>query len=518
MQYTPEQIVITPGGKPIIFLPILALVDHGDEVIYPNPGYPIYESAINFAGGKAVPLVYSEERDFRFDIAELEAKINPKTKLLILNSPPNPTGGVLEESDLKRIAELCVKNDVIVLSDEVYCKIIYEGKHHSIATYPGMKERTILMDAHSKTYAMTGWRLGFAAMPKPIAEKLTKLNTNVYSHATTFVQIAGIEALRGPQDKVTEMVATFNKRRDAIVDGLNEIKGFTCLKPKGAFYVFPNIKGTGMKSKELADKLLNEAGVACLAGTCFGSYGEGYLRFSYANSLTNIEKALDRIKGVLAHLRVAPGRGGTEPRRAEGEHGLSSGARGRRVEADGEEEGSPPRRGRADGPHGRGPEAPLGEGIDEVIVVLGHRADEVGAALSQASTDERIELVGNRPVRGGHGDVPGPRRERLLVGDGRRHRRSRRRPVLPSRGRGGARGDATRRAPRIAVPVFAGRRGHPVLFDGEYRGPARGALRRHGREADPRARRRAVVEVELDDDGFLVDIDEGDDYEAVRTA
>jgi len=301
VQYTPDQVVITPGGKPIIFLPILALVDHGDEVIYPNPGYPIYESAINFAGGKAVPLVYSEDRNFRFDMAELEAKINPKTKMLVLNSPANPTGGVLEESDLKRIAELCVKNDVIVLSDEVYCKIIYEGKHHSIATYPGMKERTILMDAHSKTYAMTGWRLGFAAMPKPIAEKLTKLNTNVYSHATTFVQLAGIEALRGPQDKVREMVATFDKRRRAIVDGMNTIKGWKCLLPKGAFYVFPNIKGTGMKSKELADKLLNEAGVACLAGTCFGAYGEGYLRFSYANSLTNIEKALDRIKGVLAH-------------------------------------------------------------------------------------------------------------------------------------------------------------------------------------------------------------------------
>jgi aspartate/methionine/tyrosine aminotransferase len=301
VQYEPDQIVLTPGGKPIIFLPILALVDHGDEVIYPNPGYPIYESAIEFAGGKAVPLVYREERDFRFDMAELEQKISPKTKMLILNSPANPTGGVLEESDLRRIAELCVKNDVIVLSDEVYCKIIYEGKHHSIATYPGMKERTILMDAHSKTYAMTGWRLGFAAMPKPIAEKFTKLNTNVYSHATTFVQLAGIEALRGPQDKVKEMVATFDKRRHAIVDGMNKIKGWKCLLPKGAFYVFPNITGTGMKSKELADKLLNEAGVACLSGTCFGKHGEGYLRFSYANSLTNIEKALDRIKGVLAH-------------------------------------------------------------------------------------------------------------------------------------------------------------------------------------------------------------------------
>ncbi len=301
VEYTPDEIILTPGGKPIIFLPILALVDHGDEVIYPNPGYPIYESAIEFAGGKAIPLKLKEERDFRFDIADLEAIISPKTKMLILNSPQNPTGGVLEESDLKRIAELAVENDVIVLSDEVYSKIIYEGEHHSIVTYPGMKERTILMDAHSKTYAMTGWRLGYAAMPKPIAEKFAKLNTNVYSHATSFVQIAGIEALQGPQDKVTEMVGIFKQRRDAIVDGLNSIKGISCLRPKGAFYVFPNITKTGFQAQELADKVLNEAGVACLSGTCFGKYGEGYLRFSYANSLENIEKAIERINGMMTH-------------------------------------------------------------------------------------------------------------------------------------------------------------------------------------------------------------------------
>lgn len=301
VQYTPDEIILTPGGKPIIFLPIIALVDHGDEVIYPNPGYPIYESAINFAGGKPVPLMLSEDRDFRFDIAELEEKINPKTKMLIINSPQNPTGGVLEKSDLEKIAELCIANDVVVLSDEVYSKIIYEGEHHSIAAIDGMKERTILMDAHSKTYAMTGWRLGYAGMPKAIAEKFGKLNTNIYSHATSFVQLAGIEALKGPQDKVDEMVETFKKRRDAIVAGMNEVKGFSCLKPKGAFYVFPNITATGMDAKTLADKMLNEAGVACLAGTCFGSNGEGYLRFSYANSLTNIEKAVERIKGVMAH-------------------------------------------------------------------------------------------------------------------------------------------------------------------------------------------------------------------------
>jgi len=299
LKYTPDQIVLTPGGKPIIFLPILALVDHGDEVIYPNPGYPIYESAIEFAGGKAVPLLYREERDFRFDIAELEEKINPKTKMLIINSPQNPTGGFLEESDLKRIAELAVENDVIVLSDEVYSKIIYEGEHLTVATYPGMQERTILMDAHSKTYAMTGWRLGYAAMPTPIAERFTKLNTNVYSHATSFVQTAGVEALEGPQGEVEKMVAIFKERRDAIVDGLNDIKGFSCLRPKGAFYVFPNIKETGMSSQDMADKILNEAGVACLSGTCFGSFGEGYIRFSYANSLENIKEALARIKNMM---------------------------------------------------------------------------------------------------------------------------------------------------------------------------------------------------------------------------
>ena len=302
IQYTPDEIILTPGGKPIIFLPVLALVDHGDEAIYPNPGYPIYESAIEFAGGKAVPLRLCEERDFRFDIAELEEKINPKTKLLILNSPQNPTGGVLEQSDLETIAELAIANDVTVLSDEVYSKIIYEGEHHTIAALPGMKERTILMDAHSKTYAMTGWRLGYAAMPKAIAEKFARLNTNIYSHATSFVQIAGIEALKGPQDKVDEMVGIFKTRRDAIVDGFNSIDGVSCLRPKGAFYVFPNITGTGVGSQELADRVLNEAGVACLSGTCFGAFGEGYLRFSYANSLENIEKALDRIRGMMAEL------------------------------------------------------------------------------------------------------------------------------------------------------------------------------------------------------------------------
>jgi len=299
LSYAPDQIVIAPGGKPIIFYPIMALVDHGDEVIYPNPGYPIYESAINFAGGKAVPLKYSEERDFRFDIAELESKINKNTKMLIVNSPQNPTGGVLEDSDLKRIAELAVENDVVVLSDEVYSKIVYEGEHRTIASYPGMQERTILMDAHSKTYSMTGWRLGYAAMPKEIAEKFTKLNTNTYSHATTFVQTAGIEALEGPQDEVAKMVEIFKERRDAIVDGMNSIKGFSCLKPKGAFYVFPNITETGMGSQELADKVLNEANVACLSGTCFGAMGEGYLRFSYANSLENIEKGVENIRKMM---------------------------------------------------------------------------------------------------------------------------------------------------------------------------------------------------------------------------
>ncbi len=299
----PENIVIVPGGKPIIYFPLTALVDEGDEVIYPNPGFPIYESVINFLGAKAMPLKLAEEKNFSFDISDLEALVSDKTKLLIINSPQNPTGGVLSASDLDAIAKLANKHDFWVLSDEIYSKIIYEGSHESIATRPGMLERTIMLDGHSKTYAMTGWRLGFGVMPVALAEAVAKLQTNCTSCTAAFTQIAGAEALTGPQDQVAIMVEEFHVRRDMLVDGLNAIEGITCLKPKGAFYVFANITGLGKTSKECETILLDDFGVAALAGTSFGKYGEGYLRFSYANSQENIKKAIERVAEFAAAVR-----------------------------------------------------------------------------------------------------------------------------------------------------------------------------------------------------------------------
>jgi aspartate aminotransferase len=295
-----ENVVVVPGGKPIIYFPLTALVDEDDEVIYPNPGFPIYESVINFLGAKAVPLKLSEEKEFSFDIADLERLISDKTKLLIINSPQNPTGGVLTAADLDAIAALAVKHDFWVLSDEIYNKIIYQGQHESVATRPGMLERTILLDGHSKTYAMTGWRLGYGVMPQPLAEAVAKLQTNCTSCTATFTQIAGAEALTGPQDAVRAMVAEFQKRRDLLVDGLNAIDGITCLRPRGAFYVFANITGLNKTSKECETTLLDEFGVAALAGTSFGAFGEGYLRFSYANSQENLNKALERVAAFAA--------------------------------------------------------------------------------------------------------------------------------------------------------------------------------------------------------------------------
>jgi len=299
VEVKPENIVITPGAKPILFFTILALVDEGDEVIYPNPGFPIYESVINFVGAKPVPIPLREEKGFSFDVDELRALVNEKTKLIIVNSPQNPTGGILTKKDMKTVAELADKYNAWILSDEVYSKIIYEGKHVSIYDFPEVKDRTILLEGHSKTYAMTGWRLGYGIMPLKLAEAVSRLQTNSNSCTASFTQIAGMEALTGSQSKSRKMVKEFKARRDLIVDGLNKIPGFTCLKPKGAFYVFPNITGTGMKSKELETYLLEKAGVAGLSGTSFGKYGEGYLRFSYANSQENIKKALDKIKSVL---------------------------------------------------------------------------------------------------------------------------------------------------------------------------------------------------------------------------
>ncbi len=296
----PEQVVFTPGGKPIMYFIITACIDHGDEVIYPNPGFPIYESVIQFVGGKPIPLQLKEDRDFRFTVDDLKRLITKKTRLLILNSPQNPTGGVLTEDNIREIAKLAIKHNLLVLSDEIYGHILYDGhRQFSIASVPGMQERTIILDGFSKTYAMTGWRLGYGVMPEELAAHVTKLQINVNSCTASFSQIAAIEALTGPQRDAEKMVEEFKRRRDVIVDGLNSIKGVSCKKPLGAFYVFPNFTGTGKTSRELETILLNEAGVACLSGTAFGRFGEGYLRFSYANSIPNIEKALERISKTL---------------------------------------------------------------------------------------------------------------------------------------------------------------------------------------------------------------------------
>jgi aspartate aminotransferase len=291
-----EEVVVVPGGKPIIFFTILALIESGDEVIYPNPGFPIYESMVNYSVGKAVPIPLREDRDFSVDVKELASLINDHTRLIILNSPHNPTGGVLTKKDVLEIAEAIGDRNIFILSDEIYSRLIYDGEHFSIMSVPGFKERTILLDGFSKTYAMTGWRLGYGVMRPDLAAPITRLVTNSNSCTASFTQIAGIEALRGDQSSVDKMSAEFKRRRDVFVAGLNKIKGFSCRVPKGAFYAFPNITKTGWSSKKLADALLEQAGVACLSGTAFGEYGEGYLRFSVANSLENLNKALARIE------------------------------------------------------------------------------------------------------------------------------------------------------------------------------------------------------------------------------
>ena len=295
-----ENVVVTPGAKPIMFFGILSCVEEGDEVIYPNPGFPIYESMINFIGAKAVPLTLREEKDFSFDIEELIGLINDKTRMIIINSPQNPTGGVLSLEDLKQIASLVADRDIIVMTDEVYSRMVYDGEHHSIISFEGMKEKTILIEGFSKTYAMTGWRLGYGVMPENVAEMVSKFMVNSNSCTASFTQRAGIQALNGPQDDSENMIAEFKERKSVIVDGLNALPGISCRTPKGAFYVFPNIKETGLTSEEAENKFLNDAGVACLKGTSFGGNGEGYLRFSYANSKENIREALDRIERVLA--------------------------------------------------------------------------------------------------------------------------------------------------------------------------------------------------------------------------
>jgi aspartate aminotransferase len=295
VKVTPEEVVVVPGGKPIIFFTILALIDEDDEAIYPNPGFPIYESMIHYVGGKAVPMHLREDRDFSLDVNELAPLITDRTKLIILNSPHNPTGGVMQRKDVEQVAKVIGDRNILVLSDEIYSRLLFEGEHFSIMSVPGMQERTILLDGFSKTYAMTGWRMGYGVMRADLATHITRLMTNSNSCTASFTQMAGIEALRGDQASVDHMCAEFKRRRDVFVAGLNKIKGFSCRIPKGAFYVFPNITKTGWKSKPLADALLEQAGVAALSGTAFGAFGEGYLRFSVANSLENLQLALDRI-------------------------------------------------------------------------------------------------------------------------------------------------------------------------------------------------------------------------------
>jgi aspartate aminotransferase len=294
-----EHVCVVPGGKPIIFFPLMALLEPGDEVIYPNPGFPIYESMINFLGAKPVPIPLVEERGFSFDLNVLKDSLSSKTKMLILNSPHNPTGGVIPAADVRAIADLVRDRDLVILSDEIYTRIYFEEEPLSITTLPGMLEKTIILDGFSKTYAMTGWRMGYGVMPTWLVDPVNKLMVNSNSCTASFTQRAGIAALNGPQDAVTEMVEEFRRRRDAFCAALNTLPGFRCPIPGGAFYAFPNVEGTGWKSKELADALLQKAGVACLSGTAFGAYGDGYLRFSIANSYEKLMDAVERIRKFL---------------------------------------------------------------------------------------------------------------------------------------------------------------------------------------------------------------------------
>jgi aspartate/methionine/tyrosine aminotransferase len=303
----PERVAVTPGAKPILFFSILALVEPGDEVIYPNPGFPIYESMIRFAGGRPVPLPLEEARGFSFDLDRFHDCLTDRTKLVILNSPHNPTGGVIPRADLEAIASALRARDVMTLSDEIYSRTYYGPEAPaSIASFPGMLEKTIILDGFSKTYAMTGWRLGYGVMPAWMTEAVGKLMVNSNSCTASFTQRAGLAALAGPQDDTARMVAEFARRRDALCRGLNSIPGFRCAVPGGAFYAFPNIAGTGLESRALADLLLNEAGVSCLDGRDFGEYGRGYLRFSYANSLPNLMEAVARIQALAPRWAAVP--------------------------------------------------------------------------------------------------------------------------------------------------------------------------------------------------------------------
>lgn len=304
IQVDPDEVVVTPGGKPIVFFSLLALIEPGDEVIYPNPGFPIYESMIRYVGATPVPVPLREELDFRLDVEHLLELAGPSTRMVILNSPSNPTGSVMTREDLQKLAEGFANSEVIFLSDEIYSRLIYEGEHHSIAAQPGMKERTILLDGFSKTYAMTGWRLGYGVMERSLAQQITKLMINSNSCTASFTQMAGIEALEGDQEPVNEMLRTFRKRRDRIVELLNQIDGISCQTPRGAFYVFPNITELGRSSIEMQNLLLQQAGVAALSGTSFGKLGEGYIRLSYANSMEQLEKGVERFGNLVSDLKT----------------------------------------------------------------------------------------------------------------------------------------------------------------------------------------------------------------------
>ena len=305
LQFNPNQVVVSPGAKPNLFFPALALIERGDEVIYPNPGFPTYEAMIRVAGGTPVPVPLKEDNQFSFDLEAFHQLVNRRTKLVILNSPSNPTGGVIPSTDLEQVARASQKYGFWVMSDEIYSRLVYDGVSvHSIASLPGMMERTIIVDGFSKTYAMTGWRLGYGIMPEKLAQVVGLLLTHSVGCTAEFVQIAGIEALNGPQEQVAEVVREYQQRRDVLVDGLNTIQGIKCQKPRGAFYVFPNISSFGISSTEMADLLLEKAGVAVLPGSAFGEYGEGYLRLTYSNSLGHIRAAMDQIRAVVSELHL----------------------------------------------------------------------------------------------------------------------------------------------------------------------------------------------------------------------
>ena len=298
-----DRVIVTPGAKPVMFFSILALIERGDEVIYPNPGFPIYESMINYVGGTAVPMKLEESKNFNANIDDLKKLINDKTKMIIINTPNNPCGSVTQIEDLEEIAKIAVENDIIVLSDEIYKDMYYQGEHYSITKFKGMKERTIILDGFSKSYAMTGWRLGYGIFPEFMVDDITKLMTNSVSCTSVFSQMAAIAALEGPKDFTLNMMEKFKIRRDIVVDGLNSIDGINCKTPLGAFYAFPNISGTGLTSSDFADIALDNYGVALLSGTAFGDYGDNYIRISFANSDDNLREAIARLNRMITELK-----------------------------------------------------------------------------------------------------------------------------------------------------------------------------------------------------------------------